>query len=474
MGIDTATLRYQLNIDEAKYIIDRLVIYSPHMKKILYDFLYDSEKKFGKPIYGNSIIGLSAGIQAIYMYHDKYERNTIYLCITINLSALLLNKPTCKLFFPTSRNIFMLQTCYANAIFYLFPECFNLLAQCGYRPQGLAAIPFIALGILKRLDLTANMYMPEHKSETLYMLKKTALCTRHERKKLDNNNTYFFNASSADEFYDKQLKCEEKYCPSLEYYEDATNIIRFEHSQRAGIPELITTHFMSYYKHFDMHKVCKVNMLTVFHNKYLRKTILHFYSQLVGIYDWYCIESLKSIINNSSLRHKEKMRLIEFAEACSKEESGLYGIYLTAKAKGQEHLRKLKKTLLYFNRLNVQPVPIPDEFGIKHIVNPMRYNRQDIITIDPYVTVNLPDELLVYYNKIVLSLYLQDAQQKGVFKRRIVKKFKRHALCYKSNSHRYRSTALSCVIAFYVSRLWTASEKHYRARPPPYIYILIK
>lgn len=66
----------------------------------------------------------------------------------------------------------MLQTCYANAIFYLFPECFNLLAQCGYRPQGLAAIPFIANGTLKRIDLTANMYMPEHKSETLYMLKK--------------------------------------------------------------------------------------------------------------------------------------------------------------------------------------------------------------------------------------------------------------------------------------------------------------
>lgn len=44
MGIDTATLRYELNIAEARYIIDRLSIYSPDKEKVLHDFLYDLEK----------------------------------------------------------------------------------------------------------------------------------------------------------------------------------------------------------------------------------------------------------------------------------------------------------------------------------------------------------------------------------------------------------------------------------------------
>lgn len=257
----------------------------------------------------------------------------------------------------------------------------------------------------------------------------------------------------------------------MEYYKEATDIIRYEHSQRDGIQEWLTTNFMSYYKHFDMYNVCKANLLTVLDDKLLEKTILHLYGQLVGNYDWYCLESLKSIINNSSLRHKEKIRLIEFAEACSKEESGLYGIYLTAKETGQEALRILKKTLLYFNRLNVQPVPIPDNFGIEHIVNPMRQNHKDIIPVDKYVTIDLPDELLVYYNKIVLSLYLHDAKQKGIPKRSIVKKFKRHALGYKSSSHRYCTTDWIYLIAFYVNSSWITQEKYYRARPPPYIYI---
>lgn len=75
MGIDTATLRYQLNIDEAKYIIDRLVIYSLHMKKTFMIFCAIQKK-------------ISANLStatALMAYPLEFKP---YLCIMISTSEI--------------------------------------------------------------------------------------------------------------------------------------------------------------------------------------------------------------------------------------------------------------------------------------------------------------------------------------------------------------------------------------------------
>lgn len=416
MGIDTVTLRYELNIDGAKYIIDRLVIYSPDREKILHKFLFDSEENFGKPIYGRDINGLNAGIQAITMYRNKMYPNTFYLCITINLSALLTNNETVKLFTATQQNIYVLQMNYASAIAHLFPKCFqcSLKYHKGYPFRaGLACIPYLALASVKVIAFTANFKIPEHKDETLYMLQHSALASTQEQQDYKNRNTYQKNKSCTDTVYDKELKCKDKGSPTEQYYKEAKNILRYEHTQRSDIKELIGSRFVTAFYEEQEDNLYYFGVLAFLNQTKIEQYIIYKYSNVFRLHDWYSLDVIQSKILSSSFQAAVKKRMIALTTKCLDKSTGLNDLRQMAKSSGKGTLHSFNVDINRFDKLGIQPVPIPECLGTSQIKNPISLVEKS--QLSPVLV--LPD-----FSKDVLKCFIQnlkiinvlDAKQKNL------------------------------------------------------------
>lgn len=373
MGIDTLELRYTVNKYEAKYIVKQLCLFSPKRKKRLLEFINNSKEHLGSPIIGQEISGLTAGIQAITMYRNKYNQELFYLCITINLSALLTNEKTINLFTPTQRNVYTLQLNYGIAISYLFPKCFNCCLKY-HRGQplrfGLACVPYLALGSIKVIAFTTNLLVTQCKYQTLYMLSHSILAYRQEHKNYSNNNIYLKNRSCRDTIYDKELKCLDKSYCSVKYYMESRNILRYEHTQCSDISRLARSNF-NYSEEMPKNIFNCLNALAFFNRKNIEQYIIKRYSTTFRHSDWYTLDLIIKAIRKSSLQGNVKSRMIAIATKCSDESISLNSLLQEAKNMGKDVLHNFNADIRRFEKLSIQPVPIPTKFSIPHIHNPI-------------------------------------------------------------------------------------------------------
>lgn len=417
MGIDALTFRFTIiKKFEIKYINNRLSQLIPSRANEFNRFFVDAKAKFGNLIYSKDINGLNPGIQAIFMYRNKQFPSTFYLCISINPAAILHHKMTPDLYHPNNETNRILQDAYAEIIIHLFPEIINNKVDINTDglSGGLGSIPYLGLGTLTHAEFSFNFLLTDYKEETMKLIKRSALSYTQNQLKYANNNTYFKNNSSSDMIYDKYEKCVNKYKPSEDYLSLSRDICRFEHTQKNNISNFIAKNFIPIFKPDIKVKERYMGALAVLDGNITSDIAKKQFIKLVGSSDWYDIDTIINVINNSDFQQRKKSELIHFSESLLNQNISIQDLYIKAKSAGTNKLKQFKTILKCFKKLNIQPVPIPSSIRIQRLDNPLKLIVMNNSEEYHMPRLNLPPKIKSIYEKNVNILFAEDKRQKDM------------------------------------------------------------
>lgn len=144
--------------------------------------------------------------------------------------------------------------------------------------------------------------------------------------------------------------------------EQARNIIRFE--VQCKYHKMYSLSTMAKQSGNDEYNKYK----DLFSPAYYLKIVSDYYKKVIGNGDWYALSEAVRIIKSHQFNKQKEERLIQGLQAVGNCRS-------IAKAKSTysgNEAGTFKRTLKELSSLNINPVTIPKEWGIKHIPNPLR------------------------------------------------------------------------------------------------------
>ena len=211
--------------------------------------------------------------------------------------------------------------------------------------------------VLTRIDYRLDAIVPkEHRDILLNLYKKTIDKHGHKEKNDSFNTSLYFKSKSMQLcIYDKETECKSK-GRNIKYYEK--NVLRLE-------VRLLNRH-LNYMKNSNGLTKCLQNYFSdSFFINYVSKSI----NQILFTGDYYKIDKARSIINNSSLKEKDKVFLIEFLICVSKN-----NITHAKKSYSGYHVRKALNNL---SNLGINPILIPKNYknSPSFIQNPFKLNH---------------------------------------------------------------------------------------------------
>ncbi len=324
-----------------------------------------------------SLTMMCQGISSIVMCRtpiDNYSRFIFSLYLRIEPQRLLEGKRTIGLYHPSEENNRRLITAFRKGMACILkepitPELYDLYSwKCN------------------RIDYTANLEFPTSKEADLFLLlsHRTSRQIRRKQKKIKKckeslQSSAEGNKSSKLIFYKKAKQIDETYTSiSMDEREelkrDAESIIRFEIQCRKGKVYTLK-------QHYGFSDTCIMNFL----NPDISMELLEkCYIQMVGEGDFFSLYHARKKIMNSSYREKEKEKLFNTIRLIAQSRGvikGLLNFTHGDRIKNTEIIVKGTKTtfnkrLKELSQIGVNPYPIPKDWKITYLQNPIDQIRR--------------------------------------------------------------------------------------------------
>lgn len=295
------------------------------------------------------------GFNKLRLYRRGSEQY-YFLCIVINPQVLLANRPTIELFSCNQDSVEALTVPFRDGVSVL---------------TGLNFSPLLEWSVV-RIDYAINLHTPH--VGTYVELAKRAKLPRDFRCNIDKPGSFYIQSKSVTlNFYDKLDEMQKK--PNWgRYYEtlcrDATNVYRIEVQCEES-------------KRFDIMKAYNLPDISVagFLDERIANDIIQYYYQAtIGYGDYYSLSAVHQRILETSWRKPKKERIYNWlrliAQTGSLTESSecfLQGVYLNDEP--QTWVQGSKRTLADYiescRNERINPITIPDSYGIDWLPNPM-------------------------------------------------------------------------------------------------------
>ena len=339
-------------------------------------------------------------IAFLHTYNQEYAGDQFFIRIKINPCSLLLHYYSEDLFYCTPENVDILQDAYAKVIFNLFSHAFQEPIPLNYdqcletdeytineetgeifylseqleKNRTLAALPYLGLASVKRVDYAKNLKLPPNFQQFLSLAKRSAL---DRRKKIDfpdnKDKLELKNKSKIFAVYEKVRLKEDDFSPK--------EIIRIKAIIRNPSKEWkkhnlkITTDKDS----VEFYSKARGGLLPFLNEEVADTAIKKEFDKLVGPGDFYSTYRAWKIIDESKFKRDKKLNLKELMQLISQcwsleraEKQYIMGAPLKKSRKivkgSQQTFRKSIKQL---RELGVQPLRILDSWHISHLHNPI-------------------------------------------------------------------------------------------------------
>ncbi len=339
-------------------------------------------------------------IALFHTYNQEYVGEQFFIRMKINPCSLLLCYYSENLFVCTFENNEILQNAYAKFIFNLFPRAFIEPVPLNYdqclktdkyvinkttgeklylsewleKYRTLAAIPYLGLASVKRIDYAKNLKLPKNFQHFLVLAKRSVL-DRRKKVFLPNNREKLElkNKSKTFAVYEK-VKVTDDDCSTKE-------IVRIKTILRNPSKEW-KRHNLKINTEKDcvkLYKKARGGLLPFLDESVAEKIIKVEFDKMVGPGDFYSTYRAWKIIDESKFKMDKKRNLKELMQLISQcwslekaEKQYIMGASLKKSRKmvkgSQQTFRKSIKQL---RELGVQPLRILDSWHLSHLHNPI-------------------------------------------------------------------------------------------------------
>lgn len=312
------------------------------------------------------------GITYIKFYGHKLDNNIIYLSITIDCMALIMNTITNNLFVPNYDSIMALCLAYAAAMSSIFPIINN---DCEETPN-LCKLPYLTYGKVIRIDYSLNLYT-DNKELTLILLGKSYTDSRKTAKKFNNNNLFALSSakrpSSITKIYDKELYYNDNQnCFDEKIIEASKNILRYEYQRNIIDKDWLKSNYNLSERFLS--SIYVYSPIAFFNCSSIRNILLKEYERCIGLGDWKNDYYYKDTIEKSTLsKHYKNVMLKNFAPLFSKKRSKQKALDEYIKNGGTQNT--FDKYMSLYESLRLNPLRIPDRkaafFKTNKVNNPI-------------------------------------------------------------------------------------------------------
>lgn len=321
--------------------------------------------------------------------NNKYDE--FYIRFKVNPTILLTQEESKDLFYCIPENIEALQEAYAKLIMKLFPAAFlnpsplrkgdfrDEFEQCPNKTPDLkeylkkiwmlSALPYLGLGIVKRLDYAVNLKKPDHCWQFLTLAKRSVMDRRKESIESFKGIEYA-NRSKIFGVYtrnDKGEKSEDTITfraiirnPSIDWKQ--------YHLQITIVPNQT-----------NLYSRARGGLFPFLNEEVADKLLKEEFNKLIGPGDFYSTYKAFKIIDQSKYKKDKKQSLKDIMYLASRCWSlqKAEGRYISGKPFSGSH-KKITGTKQTFRRsvkqlreLGIQPLRIPANWHISHLHNPI-------------------------------------------------------------------------------------------------------
>ena len=404
--IHTFQISYGLSLADANTCTNRLNEITKKFPGYRIKNFLKIEKKSGHLEF---IVPELTGIKVIKL--SKFEDSRGFICFRIYFliepEILRTGTDTLDMFFCCPKHAKELQTQYAKAIYHLFPEAFtgraasllytsDIYDKSSYTKEefdhsGLYSLPYLALGSLKRLDLTFDLISKDEDHARLltemisrsyyngFMKIEQKGKNRNKESTEECHDTQYSNGSRAFNVYfkyDKMCAPEYKDRPNInQIKEDARNITRVE------LPFFVLNRFSLQSKTPLQvpHDAITLGPLPYLANEQIASDIFRKeYCERIGNFDglkWYKRRIIYDRVNQRTKKHELKKnegeKIKKIAKAIDKAGSLKAAIELIKAKKHVSGLPRSMTTLTKYRKLAVLNsmiiVPIPNDSKISEL-----------------------------------------------------------------------------------------------------------
>ena len=348
----------------------------------------------------------------LHIYNQDYLGDQYFIRIRINPCSLLLKRNSEDLFYCTPNNNRALQNAYAKIIFNLFPRAFINPSPLDYdkilktneytinRTTGekiylsewlakfrtLAALPYLGLASVKRVDNATNLDLPKNFQQFLKLAKRSAL---DKRKTLHlskcNDELELINKSKTFAVYERIKINNECFAPQ--------GIIRFKAILRKPSIEWRKNSLKISTERDSVKLYNRVygGLLPFLSNKAAVTLINNEYNKLVGSGNFLSTYKAWKTIDESKFKKDKKQSLKELMQLVSQcwslrkaEVQYINGAPLKKSRKIVKGTQQtFRKSIKQLRDIGVQPLRIPDSWHLSYLHNPIADDVNSKILFGP-------------------------------------------------------------------------------------------